>query len=144
MRVLSTCLRYVAVSTTVNLQWVVNYSYSQILQIGFLFMLPFTWLNPNWEDDNYGILWSVWLEFYNHFSTFLWQNVRVFHSNLANLFGALLRICIRLLWMPNSNVLSPKSGKGGCQSWVRQTITHWARGSYRLTLSHLSLVCLLC
>ena len=31
------------------------------------------------------------------FPTFLWQNVRVWHPNLANLFVALLRVCINIL-----------------------------------------------
>ena len=30
------------------------------------------------------------------FATFLWQNVRVCHPNLANLFGALLRVCTNI------------------------------------------------
>ena len=33
------------------------------------------------------------------FATFLWQNVRVCHPNLANLFGALLRVCKNILFV---------------------------------------------
>ena len=33
------------------------------------------------------------------FPTFLWQNVRVFHTNSANILGALLRVCINILFV---------------------------------------------
>ena len=33
------------------------------------------------------------------FATFLWQNVRVCHPNLATLFGALLRVCTNILFV---------------------------------------------
>ena len=36
------------------------------------------------------------------FATFLWQNVRVCHPNVANLFGALLRVCTNILFCLSS------------------------------------------
>ena len=33
------------------------------------------------------------------FATFLWQNVQVFHPNLANMLGALLHVCINIFFV---------------------------------------------
>ena len=58
------------------------------------------------------------------FATFLWQNVRVFHPNLANMLGALLRICVNIFFCLNSAKcwFCSLGGKSDFQTWIRQTI----------------------